>query len=202
MSEEERYYRIPLFSLYPTGPESRCYDYPMGRLVRVLLVLMLIVTATTACGPRNYSLPKSWPVKQLTLPVGSTVPFRPIAMHEMAANWTDKDWQVYFDCPTANTASVVSHIEACLAPLGYNEFWTVNPRIGSSRKYEHRYYSSDQLTSVTLTEGVKSLGGQTSTPYATEFILMVKVTTRPDRILISAGKTADNGVEFHLEPIQ
>lgn len=111
----------------------------------------------------------------------------------------DESWSVDFDCSSGNLAAVADHVESCLKPLNYSEYWIDNPHFGSTRQTFRSYYSPDKLTEVTISPGKKQPG---SPPFAYDFNLSIKITTTPNGVLQFAGTTSENGAKVYLEPIR
>ncbi|MBN2083420.1 hypothetical protein JW859_14590 [bacterium] len=173
---------------------------PLSIIARtaILVFVYLLMLLIAGCGPKNYRLPSDWPIKQLTLPPDSKIVARPVAMHKVGWNSPDKDWSVYFDCP-GDLAAVQSHVEQALKPLNYSRFYMDNPRIGSTWDALKTYYSSDQLTEVTLSTGTKSVAPNST--MASDYTLSIRITPQPNPMLKHANTTSSSGVKIILEPI-
>ena len=170
-----------------------------GRLVLPWL-LVLVVLVAAGCPARSYSLPSDWPIAQLTLPSGAQMTRRAIAPHQTGLWSGDKSWLVYFDC-SDDYEAVVGHVESCLGPLGYLEYWLVNPRIGSTQDQFHTYYSPDLLTEVSVSRGI---GSEVSVGQGlqSDYTLSVTIRQTPPTPVQHANRKSSKGVESHLEPIQ
>lgn len=170
-----------------------------GRLVLPWL-LMIVVLVAVGCPSRSYSLPSDWPIAQLTLPNGAQMTRGVIAPHRTGLWSGDKSWLVFFDCDDDYEA-VAGHVESCLGPLGYLEYWLVNPRIGSSQKLFRHYYSPDLLTEVSLSLGVGSQAN-VGQGLQSDYTLSITVRETPPTPVQHGNRRSSTGVESHLEPIQ
>jgi hypothetical protein len=167
--------------------------------VAALVGWAVLLAYFAGCAKGPYSLPADWPMPQLTLPPNSTIAVRPVAMHKLSPSWPDEDWLIYFDCPST-LQTVVDHVEQCLKPLNYSEFYLDNPRIGNTRDAMRQYYSPDRLTKVVVERGTKGAG--IPQKFASDYTLSITISTSPDPVLKHAGTTSSTGVKTVLEPIQ
>jgi len=153
-----------------------------------------------SCGPKTYSLPKSWPVPQLTMPPGSTIIDPPSEFQKsnqfQLGYPSNHFWEIHFN-DSQDLAALAAHIESCLKPLSYSEYWEVWPIEGSSRQNSRTYYSPDGLTCVILVKGSSA-----SPAVDSDFLLLVTIFPSPPTRLDKVGGKLSGGEQFFLEPIQ
>jgi hypothetical protein len=101
----------------------------LGRRVALGILFLGLATLLGSCA----GLPKDWPIKELTLPPGSSVAEMPHRINDLRTNLTQlpKVDRVISSSPKSKVAfnceggwdTVVSHVQAKLQPLGYTA-WT------------------------------------------------------------------------------
>lgn len=171
-------------------------QHMLAHCVRALHVLIVLLACQACSG--SYSLPRDWPIRELTLPPGATMTRKATVMQLPGPQ--KKSWLVYFDS-LEDLQTVADHVESCLAGLSYSEHWIDNPRIGSSRRNMRTYYSADQLTEVVLMPGTGSDAGIPG-GFASQYTLTVHHWHSPNPVLKYAGTTSSKGVRHELRPLQ
>jgi hypothetical protein len=164
------------------------------RLCTGILLELILLFLLAGCTTAGYQLPTNWPVKELTLPADAKL-VRKVSVLQLE----DKSWMAFIDS-SSGYDKFIEHVESCLKPLSYNEFYMDNPRIGNTRKHMRQYYSPDGLTEVSISKGISSVGSAAS--FASDISLTITISATPDQALKYAGTTSSSGVKTVLEPIQ
>ena len=167
-----------------------------GIVLKLIAACMLFLLA--GCHQADSaSLPSSWPIPELTLPPGAKLSGKVIDTNAIGVRNTDPTWTATIDY-SQGWDELVKHVETCLKPLNYSEFWSVNPRIGDMRGIQRAYYSPDQLTEVSL----MNMSFQSGNTNSTKFIISITLCSAPNTMLKYAGTTSSRGVKHYLEQLK
>ncbi|MBN2083572.1 hypothetical protein JW859_15360 [bacterium] len=167
-----------------------------SKLSIIFLTLLALALAVALCGcpaRTQSSLPADWPIAELTIPAGS--------IEEIIVDHSDgeKKWKLYLN-DSMPWDRLAQHVESCLAPLGYSEFYTLTAQGDDKRDRIRTYLSADLLTSFSMMNTVAM--GRPAGSDKPEYGLMLKIGTQPYGDAALAGTTSAAGVQYFLEPLE
>lgn len=177
---------------------------------RGLALLIALCVLLPACKVAHYrdpneSLPKDWPIPQLTMPGDVELKREPAALHAQDPSMTTREWIVAFD-KDGDWPGLVTHVEGCLKPLGYLRQKVTGGPAGFDIGEMQTYYSPDYKTRVLLSNGVGFPG--LIEVHDVEFAVWIIESPAPDEIIqtmLDVNQTrpgmGDQLLEGLLEPI-
>jgi hypothetical protein len=157
-----------------------------------------LILLACACQQPRQKFVGDWPVPTLTLPAGATE-LSGKKPADSGGTLSSQTWTKAFRCDD-DWETVRAHVEGCLKPLGYREFWAESPQIGDTRLTGRDYYSADGLTHVQLMNLDKP--ERRADPAKATFMIMIKLLDAPDPLLAKAGQSLADGGSVHLEPLK
>jgi len=108
-------------------------------MTRLLAMFAVLALSLVLCGCAPKSLPRDWPIPQLTLPPGTR-------LQGDVSHVVKSDRETWFaDVSPSNWDGLVASTESCLKPLGYRRL----PDLVMERP-NRRYVSGDLITIVSI----------------------------------------------------
>jgi len=94
-------------------------------------------------------MPADWPLTQLTLPGDARLICDPY-IKNYSSKKVDGEWDVFFDSKS-DWPALIEHVETCLRPLAFSEYYKEDSARGTdTRGVKRTYFSKDGITMVVL----------------------------------------------------